>query len=131
MTFLLDTHTLLWFVGASKRLSVNARKLIENPDNRVIVSSISLFEISIKLKICKLALDKPLDEIYRDVQDSLVDIMPISNPHLLSYQDIPLYTDHRDPFDRLILAAAVVEKADIITLDPKFQYYTDLVKIVW
>ena len=131
MRYILDTHALLWFTGGDNRLSANAKKLIEDTDNKVIVSAISLFEISIKVKIGKLIPIKPLAEIYRDIQLATIEIVPILLSHLDEYQNIPLYTDHRDPFDRLLIAIAVVEKADIITVDPKFQYYTDLVKVVW
>ena len=76
-------------------------------------------------------LTKSLDTIYRDVQAASINILPITQPHLLEYQNIPLYADHRDPFDRVIVATAIVEKAKLITVDPKFQYYRDLVDMVW
>ncbi len=95
------------------------------------VSVASLFEIAIKVKIGKMVLIKPLDGIYRDIQIAAIEVIPISPSHLGEYQNIPLYADHRDPFDRLIIASAIVEKADIISVDPKFQYYTDLVNIIW
>lgn len=131
MRYLLDTHALLWFTGGDKQLSVKSRDIIEDKGNKVMVSAISLFEIPIKVKIGKMELIKPLAGIYRDIQVASIEILPILLSRLDEYQNIPLYADHRDPFDRLILATAVVEKADIITLDPKFQYYTDLVKIIW
>jgi PIN domain nuclease of toxin-antitoxin system len=131
MRYLLDTHTLLWFIGRGASLSGKARELIEDPQNEILVSTISLFEITIKLKTGKLSLDKPLDEFYQAIQDTLIEEIPVTKPHLLAYQTIPLIADHRDPFDRLIVATALVEQADIISLDTKFQYYTTLVKTVW
>ena len=131
MRYLLDTHTVLWFVGRNNRLSDKARGLIEDPFNRIMVSAVSLFEISIKVKIGKLNLDKSLEEIYQAIQETLIEEIPLSTSHMLAYQNVPLIADHRDPFDRLIVATATVEQTEIITLDPKFQYYKDLVKTTW
>lgn len=131
MNYVLDTHTLLWFTGGDKRLSARSRELIEDTEHKVMVSAASLFEIAIKVKIGKMVLIKPLDGIYRDIQIAAIEVIPILLSHLDKYQDIPLYADHRDPFDRLIIASTIVEQAELISIDPKFQYYTDLVKIVW
>lgn len=120
MNYLLDTHALLWFTGGDKRLSDKARTIIEDTDNNLITSAASLFEISIKVKIGKMDLKKPLYVVYRDIQEALIDIIPIEPLHLLEYQNIPFYADHRDPFDRVIIATAMVENAAIITVDPKF-----------
>ncbi len=95
------------------------------------VSTSSLFEIAIKVKVGKMDLIESLKAVYQDIEASFIKIVPITATHLLEYQNIPLYADHRDPFDRAIIATAVVEKAKIITVDPKFQYYQDLVDLVW
>lgn len=131
MRYILDTHALLWFTGGNKRLSTKAKYWIENTDNKVMTSTVSLFDISMNIKIGKPILVKPLAEIYRDIQPATIEIVPVLLSHLGEYQNIPLYTDHRDPLDRLLITILVVEKADTITVEPKFQYYIDLVKIVW
>ncbi len=131
MDYLLDTHALLWVTEEDKRLSNKVRKIVEDTDNRLIISMASLFEIAIKVKIGKLDLMRPLGTVYQGILTSSIDVFPIEPSHLLEYQNIPLYADHRDPFDRLIIATAVVEKAKIITVDPKFQYYQDSVDLVW
>lgn len=112
-------------------MSVNSRQLIEDIDNKAMVSAASLFKIAIKVKVGKMILVKPLNEIYRDIQLAAIEIIPILFSHLDEYQSIPLFDDHRDPFDRLIIASAIVEKADLISIDPKFQYYNDLVNTIW
>ena len=131
MDYLLDTHVLLWITEGDKRLSNKVRKIVEDTDNRLIISMASLFEIAIKVKIGKMNLIQPLEAVYQGVMTSSIDVIPIESSHLLEYQNIPSYADHRDPFDRVIIATAVVEKAKIITVDPKFQYYRDLVDMVW
>jgi PIN domain nuclease of toxin-antitoxin system len=95
------------------------------------VSAASLFEITIKGKVGKMDLMASLNAVYQDIEASFIGILPITTSHLLEYQNIPLFADHRDPFDRVIVATAIVEKAKIITVDPKFQYYSDLVDMVW
>lgn len=117
MKIVLDTHTLLWFIEGSSKLSIKARIIIEDFNNKIFVSSVSLFEISIKLKLGKLILQKPLKEIFHDITSADIEVIAISNSHLLEYQNIPFYTEHRDPFDRLIIATAIVERADIISMD--------------
>jgi PIN domain nuclease of toxin-antitoxin system len=131
MKIVLDTHTLLWFIEGSSKLSIKARLKIEDLRNEIFVSSISLFEIAIKLKLGKLVLHKPLSEIFQDIKSAEIKVINISDLHLLEYQSIPFYTEHRDPFDRLIIATAIVERADIISMDQKFIYYKDLVKVIW
>ncbi|MGG7663578.1 type II toxin-antitoxin system VapC family toxin [Dyadobacter sp. BHUBP1] len=131
MKFLLDTHTLLWFIEGHTQMSFKAREIIENPRNKVVVSSASLFEIAIKLKIGKLALRKSLSGFLEDVENARIEIVPILNSHLAAYQLLPDLPDHRDPFDRLILATSISEGAELISKAPKFKSYRDFVSIIW
>ena len=55
----------------------------------------------------------------------------MSDEHILAYQDIPFYDDHRDPFDRMMLATALAEEVAIISSDGKFQRYHDIVTVIW
>lgn len=131
MKLLLDTHVFLWFLEGDTSLSAKARTLIESHENNVYVSVISLFEISIKLKLGKISLQQPLEAIFQYIITANIEILPISNLHLLHYQKIPLHSDHRDPFDRLIIATAVAENAELISVDSKFQYYPELITPIW
>ncbi len=131
MKILLDTHTLLWFIEGDDQLSQNAKKLIENSDNEVFVSFISFFEISIKLKIGKLHLTKTLKEIYQDTLTAGIEIMSLEFEHIENYQSVPLFPEHRDPFDRILIATALHEELSIITIDEKFENYKNIVDIIW
>jgi PIN domain nuclease of toxin-antitoxin system len=131
MKILLDTHTLLWFIEGDNHLSQNAKKLIENPDNEVYVSLISFFEMSIKLKIGKLHLTKSLKDIHQDTIEAGIEIMNLRFNHLESYQSVPLFSEHRDPFDRILIATALQEQLSIITIDDKFENYKHIVDIIW
>jgi PIN domain nuclease of toxin-antitoxin system len=131
MKILLDTHTILWSIEGDSQLSTKARMIIEDIQNEVYLSAISLFEISIKLKLGKLSLQKPLNEILEDIDSALLKVLPISHLHLLEYQNLPLTANHRDPFDLLIIATAISENADIISRDKKFDHYRSVVNVIW
>jgi len=131
MRLLLDTHALIWFVEGDKRLSYIARTFIEDPDNTVYVSMTSFFELAIKLKIDKLTLSKSIKQIYERLTVDNIRILSISENHVFEYQNVPFFTEHKDPFDRIIIATAIYEKLDIITIDEKFQNYKSLINIIW
>jgi PIN domain nuclease of toxin-antitoxin system len=131
MKILLDTHTLLWFIEGDSQLSQKAKKLIEDSENRVYVSFISFFEMSIKLKIGKLHLTKSLKEIYQDTLTAGIEIMDLDFNHIETYQSVPLYPDHRDPFDRILIATALHENLPIITIDEKFENYKHIINVIW
>lgn len=89
------------------------------------------FEISIKLSIGKLTLpDSLADTISISTSNSLTTI-GISHEHLIHYQSLSLFDDHRDPFDRLIIATALTESYTVISADLKFSLYKDLIKLIW
>lgn len=131
MKFLLDTHALLWFIEGDARISEKARCIIEDTQNEFSVSVASLFEIAIKLKIGKISLQKKIAGFIEDVEAALITIIPIADTHLIAYQNLRDVADHRDPFDRLILATGISEEAAIISIDPKFSQYREEVKVVW
>lgn len=99
MNCILDTHTLLWFVGGDKRLPDKNRRIIESPANRLVVSAASLFEIAIKVKVGKMDLSESLNAVFQDVEASFIEVLPITSKHLLEYQHIPFYADHRERSD--------------------------------
>ena len=132
VNFLLDTHALIWFQENNPKISETIMRSIQEPNNTIFFSQISLFEISIKQKIGKLpAFRATVEEIYNQAINDGFTFLSIQNNHLFNYSKIPLKEDHRDPFDRLLIATAIEEGAAIITADEKFNLYADLVKIIW
>ncbi|SFQ43125.1 type II toxin-antitoxin system VapC family toxin [Parafilimonas terrae] len=131
MDLLLDTHALIWFLEGDASLSETARKAIENIVNKKYISIISFYEIAIKLKTGKLKLRQPLNNYFQSALSYDIVVLPINEKYLSEYDNIPLFPVHKDPFDRLIIATAVVEKLEIITIDEKFSNYHELVSIVW
>lgn len=128
MRILLDSHSFLWFITGDDRLSDRAKNLITDLSNPVLISVASLWEISIKTGLGKLELSRPFEEFIPE-QRALneIDQLPIELAHLAKRIDLPLH--HRDPFDRLIIAQAMVEGLPIISRDAEFQSYS--IEIIW
>jgi PIN domain nuclease of toxin-antitoxin system len=119
---LLDTHTLLWFLDDSPRLSASARAAIEDPANPRLLSPISLFEIAIKVQLDKLRLDDPFAITFpAELTLNQIDLLPIQVVHIEPLTTLPRH--HKDPFDRLIAATALVEGLTLVSADPTFDAY--------
>lgn len=119
---LLDTHAFLWFAFADERLSRSACEAIEDPSVVKMLSVASLWEIAIKLSLGKLELGTSLDRFFHDeVEGREIEVLAISNAHLLRVAGLPFH--HRDPFDRLLVAQALVEGLAIATSDAGLAAY--------
>jgi PIN domain nuclease of toxin-antitoxin system len=117
MNLLLDTHILLWWLDASPTLSEIARKKISDVGNIVFVSAAVVWEIRIKQALGKLTI--PAD--FRQVLDRQpFEKLPITVDHAHTVEVCPY---HRDPFDRMLIAQAKVERFTIVTHDSVFQKY--------
>ncbi|MDE0014376.1 MAG: type II toxin-antitoxin system VapC family toxin [Candidatus Poribacteria bacterium] len=122
MKYLLDTHTLLWFLKGDKKLSDKARGLIENSHNTKFLSIASLWEIAIKVSLKKLVLDKSFERLFPEqLHFNRIEILDITIDNLTKLTTLPFH--HRDPFDRLIIAQALVEELPIIGADTAFDAY--------
>jgi len=115
---LLDTHTLIWWLGRSSRLGRAATDAISDPTTDVLVSAASAWEIAIKRAVGKL--EAPTDLAERIAINSFQPL-PISVEHGERAGALPLH--HRDPFDRMIIAQAQAERATVVTADPRFAAY--------
>ena len=123
MRLLLDTHAFLWFIMGSANLSASARVLIENPANERLLSVASLWEIAIKTSLGKLTLSAPFDELIpAQLKLNGIDLLNIKVDHLSRLTTLPFH--HRDPFDRLVIAQALVEMLTVISLDGAFDTYS-------
>jgi PIN domain nuclease of toxin-antitoxin system len=131
MKYLLDTHSLIWFLENNPKLSRKAKSLIENLENEIFVSIASWFEISIKVTIGKLELPDSLAETMARSSEDDITTIAIKESHIIAYQKLPLMDQHRDPFDRVIIATAISENYTIITSDPKFGFYAKQINIAW
>lgn len=91
----------------------------------------SFYEMAIKLKLGKLDLTTSLKDFFQKTIAQKIIVLPISENHVFEYLNVPSYAEHKDPFDRIIIATAICEKLDIITIDGKFKNYESLVNIIW
>jgi PIN domain nuclease of toxin-antitoxin system len=127
MDLLIDTHSLIWFFNGDKQLSPKAKTLIEDTKNKKYVSIASIWEIAIKIGLEKLHFDGDTNEVAELVEQNGFQILPISVSHTVKYESLPLI--HRDPFDRMLVAQAIVEKMTIVTIDDNIHKYE--VKTTW
>ena len=129
MRYLLDTHTLLWYIDIvdkqTNKLSIKAEELIDNPQNVVYISSASLWEITIKIGLRKL--DVNLNKLLNELDKVGFTILHAENAYLKELLGLP--TIHNDPFDRLLIATAISEDMTLITKDDNIQQYN--VQWVW
>jgi PIN domain nuclease of toxin-antitoxin system len=116
MRLLLDTHTLLWFQADDPQLSPNAKAAIEDPANERWLSPVSLLEIALKNRLGKLPLPAPFGTLYPStlVADD-IHLLPIEPRHIEPLTTLPFH--HKDPFDRLIAATALVETMRLVSDD--------------
>ncbi len=113
MRLLLDTHALLWWFSDDAQLGPYARDLIADPANDVLVSVVSLWEIQVKLRVGKLAAD--ILSIFEEIKAQAFELLPISQTHLVQLGTLPAH--HKDPFDHLLIAQAIVEGAIFVSED--------------
>ena len=122
MKYLLDTHTVLWFLKGDKKLSDKARRLIDSPRNSKFLSIVSLWEIAVKVSLGKLVLDKSFERLFPEqLYFNRIEVLDITVDSLIKLTTLPFH--HRDPFDRLIIAQALVEGLPIIGTDAAFDAY--------
>jgi PIN domain nuclease of toxin-antitoxin system len=123
MRVLLDTHVLVWFVVDSPQLNVGMKRLIEDENNEKLLSIASVWEMAIKQNTGKLTFGLPFKEfIEQQLNINSITILNINLNHIDVISTLPQH--HRDPFDRLIIAQAIIEKIPIISADAAFDAYT-------
>jgi len=122
MKLLLDTHTFLWFVLNQPELSTTARDLIINPNNDILLSPASYWEIAIKISIGKYQFPGPYELWMNDqLLTNIIEILPITIAHTATVIKLPFH--HKDPFDRLLIAQSIAENISIISTDGIFDSY--------
>ena len=122
MRYLLDTHIFLWMQSAPERIGEQARAIVAAPDNELLLSAASAWEIAIKHSIGRLQLPEQPDRYVPDrMRRSGVDGLPIAHAHALHVARLPPL--HRDPFDRMLVAQANIESLPLMTVDEALMEY--------
>ena len=128
MRFLLDTHLAFWWQTADRRLSTATRELIDGGDAPPLISRVSLWELAIKASAGKLRIN--LAEFVSRTEATGFEWLAIENAHILEVTRLPVFPDHKDPFDRLLIAQSASEPLILLTADAKLARYGGLVRVV-
>ena len=128
MKVLLDTHTFLWLVTGDDRLSKTARQTFLNLESRLFFSAASLWEICIKISLGKISLKSGwFQTIQNEMELNVIQWLPIEMPHCAEVTKLPFH--HRDPFDRMLIAQAIVEDMQLLSRDNHLSTYA--IKRIW
>ena len=132
MSYLLDSHTLIWTIMDPKKLSAKVRGILEDTDNRVLVSSVSFWEIALKYSLGKLDLQgivpEQLPEITKQTGFELIELLP---DEAATYYQLDANW-HRDPFDRMLIWQAIQNRWTIISKDSSVTKYKSVgLKVIW
>ena len=128
MKLLLDTHVLLWAAGEPRRLSKQARTLIDNPENELLFSAASLWEVAIKRGLGREDFNVDARLLRRGLLDNGYSELPIISGHVVATDSLPPI--HKDPFDRILVAQATVEGVTLLTIDSVVARYPGPIRTV-
>lgn len=128
MKLLLDTQLLLWAAGQPERLTAGARRQLNNPKNELIFSAASLWEITIKKSLGRDDFRVEPRVLRRGLLDNGYIELPVTSEHAVNVDSLPPL--HKDPFDRLLVAQALVEGITLLTADAQLAHYRGPVRKV-
>jgi PIN domain nuclease of toxin-antitoxin system len=126
--FLLDTHLLLWAASEPRRLSKQARTLLNNPENELLFSAASLWEVAIKHGLGRDDFKVDTRLLRRGLLDNGYSEVPILSDHVVAVDSLPPI--HKDPFDRILVAQATVEGVTLLTIDSLVSQYPGPIRTV-
>tara|TARA_Y100001980_G_C14556908_1_gene353297 strand:+ start:56305 stop:56682 length:378 start_codon:yes stop_codon:yes gene_type:complete len=118
MRLLLDTHILIWSLVSPHKVQDPIKRLMEDGENSLFVSSITFYEIEVKRQIGKLSFKMDFNEL---LERKFFSVMDFNHHHALYTGELPLI--HRDPFDRILIAQSVVENMPLVTADEVIHQY--------
>lgn len=127
MRLLLDTQLAIWWLISGKSISTDIKQFVQNAE-AVFISRASLWEMAIKIGLGKLNIDLPL--FVQESEASGFQWLDIKNEHILNLAALTVYEDHKDPFDRLLIAQSLYEPMIFVTADAKLKRYGDQVRII-
>jgi PIN domain nuclease of toxin-antitoxin system len=128
VNILLDTHAFLWAISDSAKLSSTARQCFLDPENRLVFSAASMWEIAIKQSIGKLSGPRPIVDLVREeLRINGTSWLGIEPEHCQHVAGLPFH--HRDPFDRMLVSQAIRESLQVLSADTELDAYD--VKRIW
>ena len=132
MKLLLDTHILLWSIGKSNELSERIIQEIKNVNNDVLISAVSLWEIALKYSLGKLIVDFDIQKIPEYCKTMRFELIPLDPLDSLRSLTLPQKSNHKDPFDRMLIYQCITNGYIFASKDAKIEAYTeDGLKYIW
>lgn len=133
MKYLIDTHILIWSVTDDDEFSPTVKSILQDSNNEIFVSAVSLWEIAVKFSLGKLNIDgfeiNKIEEYCKFLNFKLLPLNPIQS---LNVMNLPQKENHKDPFDRMLISQAISNDFTFISRDGKIpQYVCDGLKLVW
>jgi PIN domain nuclease of toxin-antitoxin system len=117
MNYLIDTHCILWSISSPEKLSSTVLKILQDSKNRIVVSSLSLWEIALKVRIRKLEISGFLAEEIPELLDKMnIEILDLTGEQAVNFSKFKV-NDHKDPFDLFLIYLSITEKYTLITKD--------------
>ena len=121
MDILLDTCSVLWYLNGNDGIQQATKETILNSENTIYVSIATIWEVAIKMSIGKLNFDGGIDGFIEAIEDEGFLLLDITTKHIKAVKDLPFI--HRDPFDRMLVAQAIIEELPIMTADSDIVKY--------
>jgi len=133
MIYLLDTHAFIWAVLETNSLSKKVHDLVTNVNNEIYVSAVSFWEISLKTSMKKFSFDNvDIKDFPKHARDMDFNIMDIRENEAITFHELPIKENHKDPFDRMLIWQAITKNMTMISKDGLFeQYKKDGLQLVW
>lgn len=130
-SYLLDTHSFLWSLLQPEKLGPQAVAVLENTDNKVFVSSITFWEISLKYSLGKLELGCKPDDLLKVTDDMDFEKIVLTPEEAALFYQLPKLI-HKDPFDRMLIRQAISRDLVLISKDSQFDNYSQYgLKVIW
>jgi PIN domain nuclease of toxin-antitoxin system len=127
MNFLLDTHVFLWCVSSPELLPERARNLILDPGSRLYVSAASIWELAIKRSLGRVRLDFDVMTLESLLARNGFNALPVSIQHAAKIMELPRLSEHKDPFDRILVAQSRCEPLILLTADSALSSYGETI----
>ena len=124
MKYLIDTHILIWLAISPEKVSKSILEIIENPQNDIYISTVSLWEIAIKFSIKKLDLQGlEISDLVEICNEQNIKIVQLPVSAVMRYRLIPIKENHKDPFDRALIALCISDNYVFLSHDGKLEQY--------
>lgn len=124
MNYLIDTHILLWLALSPNKVPKGMLQILESPENRVFVSTVSFLEIVIKQSVGKLNLGGlEVDDLTKMCIEQDMQIIQLPIEAIKAYKSLPLTENHKDPFDRALISLCIAKNYTLLSVDEKFKQY--------